>query len=1062
MLAVLSPSATIAEVLRAESLDLTLANKNGPAQTVLSGATSEIERAAAVFAARGIRAQRLVVAAAFHSSLVAAVEQPFGAGLNDAPFATAGMPVFANTTAGLYPDEPRAARSLLAAQLARPVEFAAMVERMADTGTTTFLEVGPGSRLTGMVSSILQGRDFAARSVDASSGQRNGQADLANALAWLAARGHEIDLPKWDADFRPLKAAEISRRPTLIVPLTGANYVKPKPKRPPLSRPVSKPEPRASMNPNSHPEMNGSTVNERATRPTPIVKPAQAAPSDNGSLAQALALTRESMTALQKLQDQTAQLHRQFLEGQETAQRTVHVLIEQQQRLLHASLTGVTPAPMALPPTPPLVPTATRSPIGSGNGHHPIAPVKPAPIESAPAPSFAAPSAPVTKNEAVERVLLEVVAEKTGYPADMLGLDMALDADLGIDSIKRVEILSTLQDRIPSAPIVKPEHLGTLHTLRQLADFLGGPPKSSPLLLREESGVRVKPSENSTPSPQPLFPLEDEGLTPSSSDLNIQAILLDVVAEKTGYPADMLGLDMALDADLGIDSIKRVEILSTLQDRIPDAPIVKPEHLGTLHTLRQLAEFLDRPLKSSPLPLGEASRVRSEHRGNAAPSPQTLSSSGSEGLSRAPLSPERSERHNGTSLNRYIIKPVPLRKDASRASIHLRSGAEFWLAIEGDVALGKALEVGLRKRGLQPRLLTCANVPGIPCPPSLGGLLIVSDAQEVADAFLPQALHAVQHVGPALGTSARQGGSILACALRIDGAFGLLNPNTQREPIDGGLAGLIKTAAREWPDIACKALDLSGDFSDPQSLASAILDELFLAGPIEVGIANDRRVTLETSLQPQARHSQSNPLARGDVVVLSGGARGVTAEIAVALAAFQPTLILLGRSPLSGREPDWLLPLISESEIKRALHNRANGSATPRLISDQYQVVAAEREIRQTLARIESAGARAVYHALDVRDAAAVASLFQKIRSEHGPVRGLIHGAGVLADAKIENKTDEQFQRVYQTKVNGLRLFCRRSTLMSCACWSYFPRPRLVSGALVRWTTRWPMRFSTK
>ena len=59
-------------------------------------------------------------------------------------------------------------------------------------------------------------------------------------------------------------------------------------------------------------------------------------------------------------------------------------------------------------------------------------------------------------------------------------------------------------------------------------------------------------------------------------------VLLQVVAEKTGYPVEMLELDMQLDDDLGIDSIKRVEILSALQDRLPEAPAVRPEHLGSL------------------------------------------------------------------------------------------------------------------------------------------------------------------------------------------------------------------------------------------------------------------------------------------------------------------------------------------------------------------------------------------------------------------------------------------------------------------------------------------------
>ncbi len=75
-------------------------------------------------------------------------------------------------------------------------------------------------------------------------------------------------------------------------------------------------------------------------------------------------------------------------------------------------------------------------------------------------------------NDQIARVLLEAVAEKTGYPVDMLELDMRLDADLGIDSIKRVEILSAVQDRLPEAPTLQPEQLGTLATLRQIVESL--------------------------------------------------------------------------------------------------------------------------------------------------------------------------------------------------------------------------------------------------------------------------------------------------------------------------------------------------------------------------------------------------------------------------------------------------------------------------------------------------------------------------------------------------------------------------------------------------------------
>ena len=141
-----------------------------------------------------------------------------------------------------------------------------------------------------------------------------------------------------------------------------------------------------------------------------------------------------------------------------------------------------------------------------------------------------------------------MIAEKTGYPAEMLELDMALDADLGIDSIKRVEILSALQERLPEAPQVKPEHLGTLHSLRHIAAFLAGGDAPATAAADGRSGGVAGGKDRLARRPG-----EDHARR-----------LLEVIAEKTGYPAEMLELDMALDADLGIDSIKRVEILSAL------------------------------------------------------------------------------------------------------------------------------------------------------------------------------------------------------------------------------------------------------------------------------------------------------------------------------------------------------------------------------------------------------------------------------------------------------------------------------------------------------------------
>ena len=76
-----------------------------------------------------------------------------------------------------------------------------------------------------------------------------------------------------------------------------------------------------------------------------------------------------------------------------------------------------------------------------------------------------------------------------------------------------------------------------------------------------------------------------------------RALLLTVVAEKTGYPEEILALDMDLEADLGIDSIKRVEILSALQERHPALPELDASELPNIQTLGQVLEFMDQMSK---------------------------------------------------------------------------------------------------------------------------------------------------------------------------------------------------------------------------------------------------------------------------------------------------------------------------------------------------------------------------------------------------------------------------------------------------------------------------------
>ncbi|MEM1007483.1 MAG: acyltransferase domain-containing protein, partial [Myxococcota bacterium] len=220
---------------------------------------------------------------------------------------------------------------------------------------------------------------------------------------------------------------------------------------------------------------------------------------------------------------------------------------------------GFTPRPPQLHVRPPIVPTSTHF----TNVTAPEAPnITPTPAIAIPAPNAVPTPAPVSNTDLKTR-FFAIISEKTGYPTEILEPSMELDADLGIDSIKRVEILSTLQEQVSSLPHLSSQTLGELRTLQDILELLSGP-----------------------------VPTSTQGQPPRSEDA-LRPQLFAVIAEKTGYPAEILEPSMELDADLGIDSIKRVEILSTLQEQVPSLPHLSSQTLGELQTLQDILDILE-------------------------------------------------------------------------------------------------------------------------------------------------------------------------------------------------------------------------------------------------------------------------------------------------------------------------------------------------------------------------------------------------------------------------------------------------------------------------------------
>ncbi|PHJ58163.1 polyketide synthase [Nostoc linckia z18] len=169
--------------------------------------------------------------------------------------------------------------------------------------------------------------------------------------------------------------------------------------------------------------------------------------------------------------------------------------------------------------------------------------------------------------------------------------------------------------------------------------------------------------------------------------------------------------------------------------------------------------------------------------------------------------------------------------------------------------------------------------------------------------------------------------------------------------------------------------------------------------------------------------SKTAQLSPSSVFVVSGGAKGITAECTIKLAQQQPCkFILLGRSELLETEPDFAQGCEESALKKRIMENLlAQGEKpTPMNVQKIYNKITSSREIKKTLAAIEKAGAKAEYISVDVTDTEALQDKLANAVQRLGSITGIIHGAGNLADKLIEKKTEEDFEKVYTAKVKGL------------------------------------------
>ena len=583
------------QMTRADLLDyirdfdkVVLANHNAPLQSVISGDRAQVEKAVQSLTDKGIQARMLPVAGAFHSPVgwaAPTVIDELAEAIASCDLKSPKITVYSNAE-GIYESEPEAITKRLSAHGINSVQFVNQIEAMYAAGARVFVEVGPKSILKSLVSQILANKDHTVISLD---GQGGGLKGL------LLAVGKLVTIEDVNIDPTGLfagrqvqqldlsKLVELTEKPKLSPTTWLLNGGTARPlgvdvgymgKRPPLTLETKSdggPKERAELSKESgrpsqvqraadavpklpKSRMSRSPENRQQNKQSRMSQSNQQHTNSNYQVSPDAAVIayqayQETMRQFLKVQESVMQ---QFLGGGQIVSGNPPVAARQIAPAVPQNYQSQAPQIVRETPGQQIVTNGLQE-TGNGTKH------QTGRVEERNPTGHISQGNPtkILNRESLTQMLLDIVSDRTGYPQEMLGLDLDLEAELGIDSIKRVEILGALGKNLP--PTLAGSIQAQMETLTRVKTLNG---------LIEEVGWASPTLQATLQEPPTLQKTSIENIPDRES---LTAMLLDIVSDRTGYPQEMLGLDLDLEAELGIDSIKRVEILGALGKNLPEA-----------------------------------------------------------------------------------------------------------------------------------------------------------------------------------------------------------------------------------------------------------------------------------------------------------------------------------------------------------------------------------------------------------------------------------------------------------------------------------------------------------
>lgn len=932
------------EILLEQFPDVFIANHNSHTQWVVAGATTAIHRFMAYLEKQEQAYKQLPVACAFHSPIIAAAENNFAAALAAYEFNTANTSLWSNTTSGLYPSAPQAIKQRLCEHLVKPVNFTNQLEAMYNDGIRLFIETGPGKILANLTKDIFS----ETVSIFTSIGDNGkGLTHLITMLAQYIATGRSLDFERFYA---------------------GRNVVQ-----------LDLPKLRAQRKSNVLWLLRGN-------RADPVFMPSPAHSAKEIIEPVSLLAAYKPYNNLQTTVMENSVKEKMILDYL----ANMRAMIEAQQNVMMSYFNeGQLPSQLSQAHVEKLV---TAPPV------HNLYPVTADVVANKMAMAVApAPSIPQlesndvislhgTQSGNLSSTILKLISDKTGYPVEMLDLDMDLEADLSIDSIKRVEIVSTLksqfiQDIPESTRDNLTQHLGTMKSINALISALESYIKPTATTPVHTNGIK-----GAAPAALP------------GKSIDFPSLLINIVSERTGYPHEMLDMEMDLEADLSIDSIKRTEIMSALQTSISAAGYTLDSQIiaqaATGKTLGQITASL-----ASDVQRKVDIQVKKF---------QAITES------------------TDDAVHRYQFELIESECGSAANSEWLR-GATIGVFDDGSDGIQR-LGMALAHAGA-----TVENVSqATPDLTHLDGF-VYADCQSSTRHLTSSELFSITKKLDHLRLR------WFFTITDIDARIGqYTHPKAIFKQLRGTY-GFINSLNKEW-DAICREINVDEDNFSPEKL----LREFYQASKSEPMVYYRNGKRFINSLQEAPWDFSSGKkldLNINDKVLVTGGAQGITAEILQHMAqSISCHYILVGRTTLA--DPD--LNKLSDTDLSRTQGElkvtllKQEKFSSPKALENRASLLYKQSQIVLTRRKLEALGARVSYYCADLSTEEGIASLLGTIKQDFHKLDGIIHASGHLEDRLVIDKSPSSFDRVVATKLAPLDALLNEfsTSLKFCAFFS--------------------------